>query len=80
MPRHERFITSVVCPKCGQNGVVKLEDSELPVYQQGEWRTTFTRISPGLRLGPKAKVLCAACGVEVGLGTGGRRSYSFDET
>jgi hypothetical protein len=68
MPRHERFITSVICPNCGQSGVVKLEDSELPVYQRGEWSTTFTRVSPGLKLGPKAKILCDGCGVEVLLG------------
>ena len=68
MPRQEHFITNVICPKCGQSGVVKLEESELPVYQQGEWSTTFTRVSTGLKLGPKAKVLCGSCGVEVVLG------------
>lgn len=68
MPQHEQFITSVVCPRCGQGGVVKLEHSELPVYQRGEWSTSFTRISPGLRLGAKAKVLCARCGIEVVIG------------
>jgi hypothetical protein len=68
MAGHELFITNVTCPKCGQSGVVKLEGSELPVYQQGEWSTTFTRVSPSLKLGPKAKVLCGLCGVEVVLG------------
>jgi len=65
VPRQERFTTNVICPRCGQSGVVKLEESELPVYQQGEWSTTFARVSPGLKLGPKAKVLCGMCGVEV---------------
>jgi hypothetical protein len=78
MPRHERFITSVICPNCGQNGVVKLEDSELPVYQRGEWSTTFTRVSPGLKLGPKAKILCDGCGVEVVLGDRATRFGSID--
>jgi hypothetical protein len=68
MAGHELFITNVTCPKCGQSGVVKLEGSALPVYQHGEWSTTFTRVSPSLKLGPKAKVLCGLCGVEVVLG------------
>lgn len=80
MPQHELFITSVVCPQCGQSGVVKLEDSEIPVYQRGEWSTTFTRISPGLRLGSKAKVLCARCGVEVVLGSRMPQSESIQRT
>jgi hypothetical protein len=59
--------------------VVKLEDSELPVYQQGEWSTTFTRVSPGLRLGPKAKILCGVCGVELVLGRTPTRLGSVDQ-
>jgi hypothetical protein len=80
MPRHERFITSVICPKCGQTGVVKLEESELPVYQRGEWIPTFTRISPGLRLGPKAKIYCSVCDVEVVPGTQVPQSDSIEES
>jgi uncharacterized Zn finger protein (UPF0148 family) len=80
MPRHELFITTVVCPKCGQSGVVKLEQSELPVYSGGEWRTSLTRISPGLRLGPKGKVLCSICDVELVLGTRGPQPGSIDRS
>ena len=78
MPRHELFITSVFCPTCGHGGVVKLEGSELLVYQRGEWSTTFTRISTGLRLGPKGKIFCARCDVEVVLGAPLTRSDSAE--
>ena len=80
MVRHDLFITSVVCPKCGQGGAVKLEASVLPVYQCGQWSTTYTRLSPGLRLGPKATILCALCEVEVTLGGRALQSNSIDRT
>lgn len=61
MPRRERFIAYVVCPKCQQNGVAVWEENEDPVYQRGEWSTTLTRVSEGFRPGPAGQIICSQC-------------------
>lgn len=65
MPRRERFIAYIVCPKCEREGAAIWEESEEPVYRRGEWDTTLTRVSDGFVTGRKGKILCLACNVEV---------------
>ena len=65
---------------------IALSLSDLPLYASPNrcgavrWSTTFTRVSPSLKLGPKAKVLCGLCGVEVVLGDGTARFAPDQQT
>lgn len=66
----ERFMAHIVCPKCKKKGAAVWEESEDPVYQQGQWGTTLTRVSEGFRAVPTGKVVCVVCNIQAAVGEG----------
>ena len=63
MAKRERFVTSVTCPECAQNGSATWEEN-----QTGNLETTIKSLSQGFRIGPGTEIHCVSCGVKADIG------------
>jgi len=65
----ERFMAHIVCPKCKKKGAAVWEESEDPVYQQGQW-------AKGLRDGLWRKCLITGMCLTTGAASNNRYKTS----
>jgi hypothetical protein len=73
MSKRETYTRKVRCAKCGNAGVVKLEENETPPHHDGRFNTRIVSMPSGFVAGkpkgnpsdPEPTVMCQKCKIEV---------------